>query len=336
MMPPLVSVLMPARDEALRVADALSDLMAQTLTDVEILVLDDGSTDDTSAVARRTAGNDQRVRVITLPARGIVATLNEGLAAAHGAFIARMDADDRCAPNRLEAQIDLLHSRPDLALASCLIAPPVGESYAGGYQAYAKWVNSLVTPEAVVRERFIECPVVHPTMVTRRDVLREHGGWRDGDFPEDYDLILRLLADGAAMAKVESPLYFWRDHANRASRVDPRYAPAAFYALKAEFLSQGPLCDAPEIVVCGAGRLSRKHVRPLQRLGHHVRAWLDIDPKKIGICHAGAPVLHVERLREVRAWPLLVYVGTRGARELIRPRLQEAGFEEGRDAWFCA
>jgi len=74
------------------------------------------------------------------------------------------------------------------------------------------------------------------------------------DFPEDYDLVLRLLAAGAEAAKVPEALYFWRDWPARASRVDPRYRPEAFAALKARFLADGPLRGRPEIVVWGAGR----------------------------------------------------------------------------------
>ncbi len=331
-----VSVLLPARDEAATIAQALADLQNQTYTDLEIIVVDDGSRDETQAIVAALAQTDARIRLLRQEARGIVAALNEALHEACGAFIARMDADDRCAPDRLARQSALLDERADIACASCLIAPPPGETWAGGYREYARWVNALVEPADIARERFIECPLVHPTMLWRRDVLETLGGWRAGDFPEDYDLALRLHAAGYAAAKVDAPLYFWRDRAQRASRVDPRYRPAAFAALKARYLAAGPLAGKSEAVVWGAGKMSRRLVRPLQQSGVRVIAWLDIDPRKIGRVHAGAPVIDAAQVGEYRAWPVLVYVGRRGARELIRPRLREAGFTEGVDAWFCA
>jgi glycosyltransferase involved in cell wall biosynthesis len=332
----VVSLLLPARNEEALLPFALADLRAQTLREIEIIVIDDGSTDETAALARRAAEDDSRIRVIQTAGVGIPAALNLGLAEARGEFIARMDADDRCPLERLEKQVALLRARSELGLASCLIGPPPGERYAGGYAAYAEWVNSLVEPADIKRERFIECPVVHPTMLVRRDAPVAAGGWREGDFPEDYDLVLRLIERGVQIAKVPELLYYWRDRPQRASRIDPRYSPEAFAALKADYLSRGPLAGKLEIVVWGAGKISRRLVRPLQERGCRVVAWIDIDPRKLGRRRAGAPVLPPDELPNLRAYPLLIYVGSRGARELIRPRIRECGFAEGVDAWFCA
>jgi glycosyltransferase involved in cell wall biosynthesis len=332
---PLISVLLPARNETARLGAALADLQNQTLTEIEIIVIDDGSTDDTAAIAQAAARKDSRVHVLRQEPRGIVAALNHGLARAQGEFIGRMDADDGCTPDRLAKQLALLR-RKSLALASCQVAPPPGESYAGGYAAYAAWVNSLLTPEAIARERFVECPIVHPTLLMRAALLRQIGGWRDGDFPEDYDLILHVLAAGHRAAKVAEPLYFWRDHLDRASRVDPRYSPEAFARLKARYLAAGPLRGQRRVVVWGAGKTSRRALRPLVELGHEVAAWIDIDPREIGRRRRGAPVLPPDELPTLHGLPLLIYVGTRGARELIRPRLVRYGYTEGENAWFCA
>lgn len=335
-MPPLISVLLPARDAGAWLADALADLAAQTLTDLEVLVIDDGSTDDTAAIATDFAARDDRFHLLRRPARGIVAALNDGLDAARGTLIARMDADDRCAADRFAKQVALLRERPELGLVGCAVAPPPGQTWAGGYRAYADWVNALTEPEQIARERFIECPIVHPTLVVRRELLAKHGPWRHGDFPEDYDLILRLLDAGVLAAKSPEALYFWSDRDERASRVDPRYHRNAFFRLKARYIATGPLRDRDEFVVWGAGRLARRRVRPLLETGKRVRAWIDIDPRKIGHTHAGAPVLPPEGLAELRDLPLLVYVASRGARELIAEQLPALGFVAGVNAWLCA
>ncbi|MHA1568655.1 MAG: glycosyltransferase [Alphaproteobacteria bacterium] len=333
---PLVSVLLPARNEAGQIKSALGDLQQQTWRDSEILVIDDGSTDRTADLVREKAADDKRIRIFSQPHQGIVAALNFGLENAQGKFVARMDADDGCAPDRLEKQLHLLQQRPNIHLSSCQVAPPTGERYAGGYATYAAWVNALIEPEQIARERFVECLLVHPTLMLRTDLLRQSAGWREGPFPEDYDLVLRLLAAGYRAAKVPEPLYYWRDHEKRLSRVDARYSPEAFAGLKAQYLSTGPLKGQRQLVIWGAGKVSRRLVRPLQELGHEVVAWIDIDPKKIGRRHAGAPVAPPEKLSQWNHLPLLIYVGRRGARELIRPQLGKHGFAEGENAWFCA
>src|SRR5205814_831107 len=95
--------------------------------------------------------------------------------------------------------------------------------------------NQLCDPGAIARERFIESPLVHPSVLARRAVLAENG-YRDGPFPEDYELWLRLLARGVLMAKVPRVLLTWREHAARATRRDPRYAPARHRELKVQAL----------------------------------------------------------------------------------------------------
>jgi glycosyltransferase involved in cell wall biosynthesis len=333
---PRVSILLPARNEAEHLPAALADLAAQTYADFETLILDDGSTDATGKLAADFATRDERFVHLPLAAAGIVAALNTGLDRARGSLIARMDADDRCAPERLARQLALLDARPEIGLASCLIAPPPEQTWAGGYGVYGEWVNSLTEPAAIECERFVECPIVHPTLVVRRALLETHGGWRHGDFPEDYELILRLLDAGVAMAKVPEALYFWRDHPNRASRTDPRYRPEAFFRLKATHLVAGPLRDKREVIIWGAGRVSRRHARPLIELGVSVRAWVDVDPKKIGQVVNGVPVIAPDDAAAFADLPFLAQVGSRGAREIIRLQWRKLDRVEGVDAWMCA
>ena len=114
-MTPRVSVVMPAYNAASFITEAVGSTLAQTFTDFELIVVDDGSTDDTATIARAFA--DDRLRVIGNSANlGMFTSLNIALGSARGEFIARMDADDIMAPTRLAEQVALMDDRPDIVV----------------------------------------------------------------------------------------------------------------------------------------------------------------------------------------------------------------------------
>jgi len=105
LIPPLVSVLLPYRDEESYLGEALESLSRQTLHDIEVLMVNDSSTDGSSSIAAALAGSDPRFRCLDCSGRGLVDALNTALSAASAPWIARMDADDISLPRRLELQL---------------------------------------------------------------------------------------------------------------------------------------------------------------------------------------------------------------------------------------
>ena len=165
-MEPLVTVLLPVRDEAPYLPEALGSLSAQTLEDFEVLVVDDGSADGSAEIAEEHARRDVRFRVLRQARSGLVAALECARALARGRYLARMDGDDVALPGRLELQVAALRSE---GLAAC----GGGVSYfpedgiQDGTRRYERWINGLVTAEAAARDVFVECPLPHPTLVVR-------------------------------------------------------------------------------------------------------------------------------------------------------------------------
>jgi hypothetical protein len=130
-------------------------------------------------------------------------------------------------------------------------------------RAYVAWQNTLLDHAAIVREIFVESPLVHPSVVMRTKALRALGGYRELDGPEDYDLWLRAHARGLRFAKLEDVLLRWRDSSSRLTRADPRYAPERFMELKLAALAEGPLRGGREVVVWGAGPIGKAWARRL-------------------------------------------------------------------------
>ena len=329
-----MSILLPCRDAEPFLPEAIASIDAQTFTHFEVVAVDDGSTDATPDLLAAWARRDRRVRAGRAAGAGLVAALETAVGLARGELLARMDADDIAEPSRLERQVALLDARPELAACGTLVRCFPRDALRDGARRYERWINALVEPEEIARDLFVECPIPHPTLVIRRDALAEVGGYRDLDGPEDYDLVLRLWAAGRKMAKVPETLLRWRERADRLSRVDARYAPEAFRRLKVHALRQTLLAGRNGIVVWGAGPIGKGFARELAAQGVRLRAFVELDRRKIGQEIYDAPVVapdDVDRFRDAFA---VAAVGSPGAREEIRAELRRRGWREMRD--FCA
>src|SRR5512138_2453560 len=191
-MTPTISVLLPCRDVAGVLPDAIESLRAQTFTDFEVVAVDDGSRDFTWQRLLDWARQDGRVRPLRTLPRGLVPALATAQAFARGELLARMDADDVAEPTRLAAQVELLARHPDVAACGTHVRYFPREIVREGALRYETWLNSLYSPTTVEREIFVECPLAHPSLLVRRSALLAAGGYRDVGWPEDYDLVLRL------------------------------------------------------------------------------------------------------------------------------------------------
>ncbi len=338
MVEPAVSVLMPVRDAGPWLEGCLRSLKRQTLGLFEVVAVDDGSVDGSGELLDRWARDDGRFRVLHRRAEGLVGALNAGLAWCRADVIARMDADDAAHPRRLESQMALLDQRPEIGVVSCGVRHVPVSRVQAGLLRYEEWLNGLLEHDSIMRERFVESPVAHPSAVVRRNALRNAGGWRDMGWPEDYDLWLRLAEKEILFAKVPEVLYFWRDHEERLTRTDPRYSKDAFLRVKARFLARGPLAGGRDAVVWGAGSTGRRLGRHLEEEGAGIRAFVDIDPRLEGRRRRGVPVVSPEDLADFLdpGVVVLTAVASWGARELIRSRLLTLGLVEGDDFWCCA
>jgi glycosyltransferase involved in cell wall biosynthesis len=329
-MAPAISILLPFHNAAATLAEALESLLAQTFGDWELLAVDDRSHDRSADIAAGFARRDPRVRLMANAGPpGIVGALQTAAKASGADWVARMDADDRCHPERLARQWERA-GEADVITTNVALIDPLGE----GMVRYVAWANSLETHEAIANARFIENPVIHPTVLMRCSVLDAAGGYRDVPWAEDHDLWLRMLQHGARFAKVPECLLGWRDSASRLTRSDGRYQERARQRMRAHFLSAIPAVRERGVVIAGAGPIGKSLARELLALGVRVHGFFDVHPRRLGEIIHGAEVAGLEgfggRWRDA---VLLSGVGLAGVREEIRQLAAAAGYVEGLDFW---
>ncbi len=315
---PLVSVVLPVRDGEATIGEALASLGRQTLTRFEAIVVDDGSTDGTARIARRWQRTDDRFRLVRTSAAGIVGALQRGLGEAKAPYVARMDADDRCLPERLEAQVDFLERRDDLAGCGARVRVVSRSQVSDRAREYVQWLNSMTAWDVVSRDLFVECPLAHPTFMFRAGALAAAGGYRDRGWPEDYDLLLRLWRDGRRFVCLPRVLLDWRDGPSRLSRTHPAYSLAAFRRCKVHHLRRSLLAGREGVVIWGAGPTGKKLALEFRRQEVDVLGYVDVDPRKIGQIVHGAPVLDASSVQGLAGALHVGAVARREGRAAVR------------------
>ena len=206
---PLVSVVMPAFNAARFLDEAVRSVLEQTLLDIELVVVDDGSTDTTPKLLH--SYDDPRMRVMRQENAGIAAALNAGVSLAQGVYIARMDADDVSLPDRLERQADFLTRHPRTVL--------VGTWYRriDTTGTTLDVVPGLCGNAELRRDLYTRSPFGHGTVMMRRASVLEVGAYRPNTVPaEDFDLWSRLMRIGEA-AILPEVLYEYRLHDSQSS-----------------------------------------------------------------------------------------------------------------------
>lgn len=189
---PCVSVVLPVFNAAATLANALSSILGQEGgVELEVIAVDDGSKDDSSRLLAEASERDPRVRTIVLPHRGLVPTLQAGLAEARGQLIARMDADDVALPDRIVKQMEFLRMHPKV------VAVGGAARFLINGQPSSRTVQLPLGGEEIMSLLERESPLIHPTVLIRREALERVGGYRSAfRHAEDYDLWLRLAENG--------------------------------------------------------------------------------------------------------------------------------------------
>jgi len=204
---PLVSVLIPVHNGERYLREAIESMLNQTYRNLEIIIIDDGSTDQTASVANRFS--DSRIRFINQPVNiGLVATLNNGIQHCSGEFIARMDADDVSEPERIEKQVKFLLEHPDIGLLGTAIR----------VIAERQRLRPVYTNPDEIKSRLLYGnPINHPTVMIRTSTLGVHRYDPSFIHAEDYELWCRMKKT-VRLSNLPEALLQYRSHPQQISR----------------------------------------------------------------------------------------------------------------------
>lgn len=330
---PRVSVILPAFNAQSTVRRAVDSVLRQSLTDLEVIAVDDGSTDATLSVLR--AIDDPRLTVIAAEHQGVCSASNLAFARSTAPLVARMDADDFCHPEKISQQVQWL-SDTGCDVVGCQVQiVDAQQQPVVSLERYQRWINEeTLSSEQIHALRFVELPLVNPTILARRSYFEI--GYQDSSLPEDFDLFLRAAHNGLTFAKVPQVLFDWTDGANRLTRTDARYSDQAFESCRRQHLRAGPLKNTGTVDVWGAGQTGKRWLRWLLAQGICVRRLVEVSPRKIGGIIHGVPVIHYQDLPQADGTLMLVAVGADRARQMIWPWLENGGYDIGADALFVA
>lgn len=341
-MMPLISVILPVHNAGAYLADAIASILHQKNVLLELIVVNDHSSDGAINNLPAALTNDSRVTFINAETRGVVAVMKTGFEHAKGDYIARMDADDIALPNRLEKQYEYLQQNPEIGIAGGQVKIFSQHGVAEGFLLYEKWLNQLCSPEDIERELFVESPIPNPTAFFRREVYEALGGYHDPEWAEDYDMWLRAHALGIKMGKPEGVLLHWRDHQQRLTHCDSRYDNKLFMKAKACHLAHNhDYLKKRKAIIWGTGPNGTYLYDILTQNSVEVEAFIEVNPRRIGGVKRGIPVIHFSEItqytdNESASALIIGAVGARGARAEMRQALLDMGKKEGRDFLFAA
>lgn len=330
---PEISVVMAIRDAEATLAEALQSIAEQSLPAEEIILVLNGCRDASESIAKDWAARDKRVRLFESSTEGGVAEAAKlGCEVATCPLLARMDADDVADNSRFEEQWAAL-SEHEADLVTCRVESV--NSLGEGLERFVSWANGLKTPEDFRRERFVESPVIQPGVLMRREFYLAAGEYRVEEGPEDYDLWLRMLENGARFFQAEKARLQWRDSRERLTRCHEDYSEHRMAATKARYLARLARVKEQGVMISGSGPIGRRLAKLLLAEGVDVHGFFDVAPSKIGGTVLSLPVWGPHDFGFIQREAMLLGCVGRGGRDRVRALAVSAGYREGEDFFAC-
>lgn len=328
-----VSVILPFYNAEKTLDSAIQSIISQTYPNFELILVNNNSDDNSCEIAQKYVQNYSNLSLYSRGKQGVVYASRLGLEKSKGKYIARMDADDIALPGRLQLQADFLDRNDTIDVVSGIVTyRSFIKKRTDGFERFINWSNSVQSTSEIELNRFVEFPLVNPTLMFRREIPEKYGFYRAGDFPEDYEMFLRWLNNGVKFFKLNIAVLEWRDYASRLTRTDSLYSHEKFYKIKAKYLALWLKNKGIEkIAVWGAGRKTRKRVIFLENEGIEIEFYIDIVENKT----TKKKCIHFSELPKAGEVFIVPYVAMQTARQKIEAQLKIRNYILGKHYIFA-
>lgn len=236
---PLVSIVLPVYNAEKYIRETLASISNQTLSDWELIAINDGSTDASESILNNFAKNEHRMSVVSRQNKGLIATLNEGISLAKGKWIARMDADDICLPDRLSSQIEWATEQSADVCGGMIERIGINSG------------NSWVFPSSTVAINvwlLFRSAFAHPTIIINRNLALQFPYSSKYQHAEDYELWTRLAVNKTKMTNIQKKVLLYRVHEDQVSTSKKDLQTDTRVIITKKYWEESPLTEGLKLV----------------------------------------------------------------------------------------
>tara|TARA_B100001564_G_scaffold9691_1_gene8091 strand:- start:672 stop:1646 length:975 start_codon:yes stop_codon:yes gene_type:complete len=279
----MVSIIIPYKNPLPYFEDCLKSIVNQSHKKLQIILVNDHSTDDSEKLAFKYSIEDSRIKLVNNVGKGIVDALNTGSEIAKGKYITRMDADDIMSENKIEILRSLLEKKKTKHIAVGSVKYFSSEKpMENGYLKYANWLNELTSNKKNFKEIYKECTIPSCSWMMHRSDFENIKGFKNLNYPEDYDFLFRVYYNQIKLTTTKEIIHLWRDHPKRTSRNSKDYLFENFIPLKIKYLIENELKSKDELVLWGSGKKGKLVAKKLIE-NNCSFTWISNNSKKIGL-----------------------------------------------------
>jgi glycosyltransferase involved in cell wall biosynthesis len=331
----LVSILTPFKNTEAFLPKCIDSILKQSYTNWELLIIDDGSTDNSFDIVYAYAEKDPRIKLFKNQGSGIIDALKLAFSHANGKFITRMDSDDVMTTNKLDVLVKNLEKHGKNHVAIGLVKYFSEHGIGEGYRSYETWLNNLTRKGINYSEIYKECVIPSPCWMVYKNDLIACDAFNPNVYPEDYDLTFRFYKHKFKCIPSSKILHYWRDYSTRTSRTHIHYAQNHFTSLKTHHFIDIDYNPNKTLVVWGAGNKGKIMAKILIEKQVPFQ-WICDNPNKIGKTIYGEVLKPFEMLKHIKKSQSLITVANKKAQKEIRLYMEKLNLKPVEDyIFFC-